>query len=118
MLTGQSLQGYLTLSYPGHALGNNTVTWGAYVGDTDGPSTFTLTNSGNTTASAVSLAIPTAWYISSNTCGATLAVGASCTFNMNFRPSAVQVYDGFLVVSSSNSASAGAYSLKGIGVQR
>jgi hypothetical protein len=117
-LNGQSQQPILTLSYPGHPLGGG-IYWGnVYVGDTASSSAYTLTNTGNATATSVALSISTGWAISGSNCGATLAAGASCTFTTPFSPTAAQTYAGTLSVSGAGAVSSGSYSLNGTGVAK
>ena len=59
------------------------------VGTTSAPKSVTLTNNGTATLniSNISLAVADTYFaISANTCGATLAVNASCTVSLTFTP--------------------------------
>ena len=62
------------------------------VGTTSSTQTVTLTNSGYATLNISYLSLqgadPSSFSIPSRTCGSTLAVSASCTFNVAFKPQA------------------------------
>lgn len=63
---------------------------------------FTLTNSGNTSASSLAISTP-AGYTQASNCGTSLAANASCTVQVSFNPSAVTTYNGTVSVASSAS---------------
>src|SRR6185369_4015342 len=58
------------------------------VGATSAPTVITITNSGNADATgvAVSSSDNSTFKIQATTCGATIAVGASCTISVTFKP--------------------------------
>lgn len=69
------------------------------VGQSSATQSLTLTNNGNIAATGLSVAAPTG-YSQTNTCGTTLAVGASCNITVTFTPTAQQAYSGNLQVTS------------------
>lgn len=78
--------------------------------------TLTLKNSGAGTASALAITVPTGYSLVSNTCGSTLAAGASCTFAVRFSPTASQAYNGTLSVTSTTAGiNSDSLSLSGTG---
>ena len=74
----------------------------------------TVTNTGTAPASATSVSV-TGDFAQTNTCGASIAAGASCTVNVTFRPTASGTRTGTLSVSSSASNSPTAVALSGTG---
>lgn len=67
------------------------------VGVTSAVSQVTLTNTGNA-ALNLSSVTSTAEFAQSNTCGASLAAGANCTFSVTFTPAAVWTRSGFITI--------------------
>ena len=99
-LSGQSQAAALDIVGTSLAFGNVTV------GNTAVSATQTLTNSGNIAATGVQISSPFAsYFIGANTCGSTLAAGASCTFTVSFTPQAAQAYNGNVTATSSNAGS-------------
>ncbi len=80
----------LSASPPLVAFGNVTV------GETSGAIAVTVTNAGGAAASGITFAsINTARFVvSSNSCGASLNAGASCSFNVAYAPNAAGVDEG------------------------
>ncbi|HEY3871762.1 MAG TPA: choice-of-anchor D domain-containing protein [Actinocrinis sp.] len=74
----------------------------------------TVTNTGNAAAAISSITAPTG-YSQTNTCGSSLAAGASCTVSVVFDPAATGTYNGNLVVSSNASNSPLNIGLSGTG---
>jgi hypothetical protein len=106
----------LSLVYPGHTPGVSSIVWGTVpVGQTGGSGVFTLTNTGNGPASNVDLRVPDGWVVLNNTCGAALAAGASCTFNLNFAPTVAKAYAGNFLPATSTGLGAVGYALRGTG---
>ena len=60
--------------------------FGSQAGGTSTTQTATLTNQGKGPFTLSSLTVSDAWWSQTNTCGTTLAAGASCTFTVTFRP--------------------------------
>ena len=72
-------------------------------GATSPTQSVTVTNTGGTAATGVGLANSNAaeFVVSGNTCGATLAAGASCGFDVAYKPSAVGSDNATLTINSS-----------------
>ncbi|MFL6121172.1 choice-of-anchor D domain-containing protein [Actinophytocola sp.] len=87
---------------------------GTVVGATSAAQTVTVTNSGTTSAS-VSGVTASGDYSQTNNCG-TLAVGASCTVTVTFRPTASGTRTGAVTVTSNANNSPTTISLSGSGI--
>ena len=91
------------------------------VGSSAQPVPVTVTNTGTLTAlTGLTLAVDTAgtqngFGLSGNTCGATLAAGASCTVSVTFSPTIAGGLTGNLVLTSTNGANSAKLALGGIG---
>lgn len=72
----------------------------AVVGTATAAQSVTLTNKGNA-AGSLSLSVSSGFAIVSKGCGSSLAVGASCTVSLDFKPSAAGVASGDLTVAVS-----------------
>lgn len=68
---------------------------------------FTLSNTGNAVAAGIAFANTNAaeFVVNSNTCGTTLAAGASCAFNMTYSPTAMGADNATLTISYTGGAS-------------
>ncbi|NDQ57249.1 MAG: choice-of-anchor D domain-containing protein [Acidipila sp.] len=105
--TGTSASGPVASLTP-----SSTVTFGSQpVGTTSASQTVTLTNTGNATLnisniSALGGANP-GDFTSINTCGATLAANASCTFTFTFTPAAAGARSATVVITSDSGGVAG-----------
>lgn len=92
------------------------------INTTSAVKTVTLTNSGNlTTLTNLSAAITGAdntdfAIAASSTCGSSLAAGASCTYDINFTPSAVRGFNAALTITDSAPNSPQSVALSGTGV--
>ena len=86
------------------------------VGQTADSVQVTLTNSGNATATALSLTAPNSFSIVNSTCSASLNAGSSCTFNVRFAPSAAQSYSGNVSASATAPSNAPTLAVTGMGV--
>jgi hypothetical protein len=78
-----------------------------------------LTNTGNAVANISSIGVSgsnSSDFGQSNTCGASLAVGANCTVNLTFAPTGGGVRTAMIVVSDNVSGPAPAINLTGIGL--
>jgi hypothetical protein len=84
-------------------------------GSTSSAQTVTITNTGSAAAtiSSVSAGSP---FAETNTCGSSLAAGASCTASVTFAPSAAGADSGSLTVASSATNSTLTVALTGTGV--
>src|SRR5262249_12562230 len=67
-------------------------------GTTSPPQTVTVTNNGTATLTINSIQLPPA-YGQSNTCGGSVAAGASCTLSITFSPPAQGNYQGAVAIS-------------------
>jgi hypothetical protein len=81
----------------------SSLTWGIVViGSTSAAKVATLTNTGTTTLSITSISVTggssAEFPISANTCGSTLAGGATCTISVEFKPTAEGVQSATLSV--------------------
>ncbi|MDI1466248.1 choice-of-anchor D domain-containing protein [Catellatospora sp. KI3] len=74
----------------------------------------TVTNTGNA-AAAISAVSVSGDYLQTNTCGSSLAAGASCTVNVSFRPTASGTRTGTLTVTSNAVNSPTTVALTGTG---
>jgi hypothetical protein len=84
------------------------------VGTTSTAQTVTLTNSGSASVSVSSVST-TGDYAETNTCGTSVAAGASCTVNVTFTPAASGARTGTLTISTSDPSGPTAVSLTGTG---
>ncbi len=91
------------------AFGNQTVN------TTSGAQTVTVTNSG-TVAAAVSSVSVSGAYSQTNTCGTSIAAGASCTVSVKFAPTVAGAASGTLTVASNASNPQLTVALSGTGV--
>ena len=88
------------------------------VGTTSAPQTATLTNTGKKSVTITSITITgtnKGDFAETNTCGTTLAVGASCTISVTFTPTATGTRSGTLSVSDDAVGSPQTASLTGTG---
>jgi len=102
----------VTLTPPSIAFGNQTVN------TTSGSQTVTLTNSGAASLSITSIALTGAnpgSFAQTNTCGATLAAGASCNIAITFAPTTVASFSAALAVTDNASGSPHTVALGGSG---
>ncbi|ACU73893.1 coagulation factor 5/8 type domain protein [Catenulispora acidiphila DSM 44928] len=83
-------------------------------GSTSAARTVTITNSGNAAASVSSIST-TSGFAQTNTCGSSIAAGASCTASVTFSPTAAQTYSGNLTVTSTATGSPLIVALSGTG---
>ena len=88
-------------------------------GSTSAANLFTVTNAGSANATGVTYtnSANTKWLVTGSTCGATIAVGASCSFSIAYKPAAASANDsgtysssgtGGFSISLSGSSPAGA----------
>jgi hypothetical protein len=86
------------------------------VGGTSPSQTVTLTNNGPAQLGALSLFVTSEFQIASNTCGASLAVGASCALQIAFAPSSAGRQTGNVTVSNSSLPTNTQIALSGMGL--
>jgi len=85
-------------------------------GSSSSPYGFTLTNNQSTTLSISSIAVSTADYSQTNTCGSSLAASVSCTISVKFAPQSVGYKTATLSINDNASGSPQTASLTGNGV--
>jgi len=105
---GTSGSATLTASATSLSFGNQPVNSGSAA------QSVTVSNTG-TAAASISSINTAAPFAQTNTCGATLAAGASCTASLTFAPTVAQAYNGTLTVSSNASDASLTVSLSGTG---
>src|SRR5216684_1834507 len=98
-------------------LGNDKVDFGNVVVGKSATLTRTMKNTGDATLNITSEVIPSgAPYTETNTCGATLAAGASCTFTFVFTPTKTTTQNSTCTITDSASSSPQVYNLYGAGI--
>src|SRR5947199_10844894 len=89
------------------------------VGNSSSPQTITVTNVSNATVTFTSIGIaglnPADFSVSSNTCGLTLAGGASCTLGIRFKPTVTGIRKGTLQLKDNGGGSQQTAALNGTG---
>lgn len=108
---------YLTLPAPvvtATLTGSGTFTTSQTVGTTGAGQQFVLTNTGEGALTITRIAT-TGDFAQSNTCGSSLAVGATCQINVSFTPTAAGSRTGTLTVTS-NATNLSAANLSGTGL--
>jgi hypothetical protein len=107
-------QATITLRGPAVTLAPSSINFGALpLGATSAARTATLTNSGTATLSIAGISRTGDFAITGNTCGTSLAVGASCTITLTFTPAAVGLRTGTLTVTDNVAGSPHTVSLSG-----
>jgi Abnormal spindle-like microcephaly-assoc'd, ASPM-SPD-2-Hydin/Beta-propeller repeat/Cep192 domain 4 len=86
------------------------------VGTSSAPQTVTLANAGSGPLTITSIAIGSG-FTQSNTCGSTVAAGASCTITVTFSPTTEGAISGSLTISDDATGSPQVVSLSGTGVR-
>jgi len=101
------------LSFPCYTFPNQTV------GTTSAAKVVTLKNGGATTLTFSSIAITGnngSDFAQTNTCGTSLAAGASCTISVTFTPAATQTFTGFVTINDNAVGSPHNVGLTGTGI--
>jgi len=80
------------------------------------PKTVTLTNTGTVLITITSLTI-SGDYTQTNTCGSSIAVGASCTISVTFTPTAINTRAGTVTITDNAATSPQKVTLSGTGTQ-
>ncbi len=110
-----ALSGMGVTSGSNASLSATTLSFGSQlVGTTSPAQSITLSNYGTTTLSIASIAT-TANFDETDSCGSSLAAGASCTVNVTFTPSAVGSVTGTLSVADNAPSSPQKVALSGTG---
>ncbi|HEV2177068.1 MAG TPA: choice-of-anchor D domain-containing protein [Terriglobia bacterium] len=87
------------------------------VGLASAPQAVTLTNTGNDTLTITTSATSGDFILQSNSCGTSVAAGASCAFNISFDPTATGTRTGALTVTDNAPGSPQSVALSGTGIQ-
>jgi Protein of unknown function (DUF1573) len=111
-LTGTGSGSTVTVSTS--SLDLNGSTGGQTVGTTSAPQTLTLTNNG-TTPLAIASITASGDFAETNTCGSSLAPGASCTITVTFTPTAAGSRTGVVTITDNASSSPQIVALSGTG---
>ena len=98
----------VSVSPPSYDFGNQAV------GTSSSPETITLTNNGNTTLTIARIAI-SGDFSQTDTCGASLAPGDSCTISVTFTPTATGTRSGSITLTDNASPATQTVSLSGMG---
>jgi hypothetical protein len=85
------------------------------IGSASAPTTITLMNGQSTALSIASIQVP-APFSETNTCGTSVAAGASCTISVTFSPTALGPATGTLAISDNGAGSPSLVALSGNGV--
>jgi hypothetical protein len=88
------------------------------VGTTSAARTLTLRNTGTAGASSIALSFSPSVFAratAGGSCGTTLAVGATCTINVTFAPTAAQSYSGTLTILANVAVTGSPVTLTGTG---
>jgi len=88
---------------------------GEIVGTTSSAHTVTLTNSGNEALTITGMTISPASFSQTNTCGSSLATGASCTVTVTFTPATAGAISGVLSIADNAPGSPQEVTLSGVG---
>ncbi|HEV2177941.1 MAG TPA: FG-GAP-like repeat-containing protein [Terriglobia bacterium] len=83
-------------------------------GTTSAAETITLTNSGNATLTLTSV-VASAQFAETNTCGGSVAAGASCTVSVTFTPTATGTQTGTVTLTDNAPGSPQVENLSGVG---
>lgn len=107
-----------TIQAPRVVLSRSVVDFGTQrVGSTSAAQMATLTNSGDAPLSGIVITMPASDFTQTNDCGATLAIGASCTITALFAPTAAGPRTGTISITSNAVGSPHTISLTGTGTQ-
>jgi hypothetical protein len=97
-------------------LSTSSISFGTVtVGTTSSARSVTLTNRQNVALTATSVAASAGFVVTSNTCGASVAAGASCSVSVTFSPTARGAATGTLVFNDSAALGPQVVSLSGTG---
>ena len=97
-------------------LNQSSLTFGTYlVGSSSPVQTVTLSNSGFGPLNITSIVPPTGYKVT-NTCGASVAVGASCTLSVTFIPTVNGVQNGNIVITDNANPTTQNIAVSGTGV--
>ncbi|HWZ82220.1 MAG TPA: choice-of-anchor D domain-containing protein [Terriglobales bacterium] len=85
------------------------------IGQTTPPLTVTLTNTGSATLNIFDVSASGDYLVSGNTCGSSVAQGATCAFSVTFTPTKKGARNGVLTISDDAVDSPQSVTLKGVG---
>ena len=105
-------------SAPGVSLSPATLTFSAVAGATSAAQSTTLMNTGSATLSITGISIAgtnSSDFAETNTCGETLAAGASCTVSVTFTPTSAASFTATVSVADNASGSPQTVTLNGAG---
>ncbi|PYU31261.1 MAG: hypothetical protein DMG28_15825 [Acidobacteria bacterium] len=106
-----------TVSGPRVTLSTTNLNFGSQpVGATSPPQTVTLTNSGTGVLTITRITPTTRDFVPTDTCGSSLAPGASCIITVAFTPTAVGTREGSIAVTDNAPGSPHVVSLTGVGI--
>ena len=106
----------LAVNGPAVTLSPATMTFGPLPAGTTSPAiAATLQNTGNAVVTGISIAT-NGDFLESNTCGTSLALGASCAIAVKFMPTTRGMREGTVTVSSNGIGSPNTISLEGVGL--
>ena len=103
---------------PGVSLTPSTLAFSAQTGTTSAPQTATLKNTGNATLTISSVSVGGANpsdFAQTNTCGSSLAAGASCSISISFTPASAASFSAMLSVADNATGSPHTIALTGTG---
>jgi hypothetical protein len=103
---------------PGASLTPTSLTYSATTGTSSAAQSATLTNTGTAALTISGIALTGAnpsSFAQTNTCGASLAAGASCTISITFAPASVASFNAALAVTDNASGSPHTVALSGSG---
>ncbi len=104
------------LSDPTLPLSTSTLNLGTVtVGTTSSARSVTVTNRQNVALSFTSIVVSAGFNVASNTCGASIAAGASCSVSVTFSPTVAGATSGTLTITDSAPNSPQTVSLTGTG---
>ena len=86
------------------------------IGTTSGIQTLTLTNTDGANALTISTIVASGDFTQTNTCGSSIAAGASCTISAQFAPTAVGTIDGSISIFDNAPGSPQVLGLIGTGI--
>ena len=89
---------------------------GKTVGTTSNAQTLTLTNTDEANALAITSIVASGDFTETNTCGSSVAAGASCTVSVRFAPTATGTIDGSISIFDSAPSSPQVVGLTGTGI--
>jgi mono/diheme cytochrome c family protein len=102
---------------PAATVSSSTVDLGSTtVGQTSSAKTFTLQNTGNAALTISGVTVSPATFAQTNTCGSSLAAGASCTVSATYTPTAAGAATGAVTITSNAASSPTKVSLTASGV--